>query len=250
MSASLEGPRLKLARAWKHLEDLELAVSVFIKTQGEKVTVEHESETGYRTWVIAEPDQPDVRWNLLIGDVLYNLRSALDYLAWQLVEANGRNPNTTGTGFPLFDDISLYVEKGLPMIQGMSPVVQAAIEAAQPYHRPSPEYRTDSLLLLNRLSNVYKHRHFKLTLLSVKGGGGYELPRDFEPWFGAVEGRTVLAAWKVSDPNMQVDYSPFFDVVFAETPWGDELVVESLQRLMSATTTLVSDLGKIGGLAA
>ena len=224
-------------------------MSVFIKTQKEKVTVEHESETGYRIWVIAEPDQPDVTWSLLIGDILFNLRSALDYLAWQLVEANGKNPNTTGTGFPLFDDISLFVEKGLPMIRGMSPVVQTAIEAAQPYHRPSPKYRTDSLLLLNRLSNVYKHRHFKLTLLSIKGGGGYELPKDFEPWFGPVEGRAVLAAWKVSNPDVQVDYTPFFDVTFAETPWGDEFVLETLRRLMAATVDVVTDLGKVGGLA-
>jgi hypothetical protein len=151
--ASLEGPRLKLERAWAHLEHLEDLTSDFVQAQRRKVTIEHDAETGIRLWVIDEPGKPDPRWNPIIGDVLYNFRSALDHLARQLVIQNGRRPRNTS--LPIYNDIRLYVEKGLPAIEGMSEAVRTAIEAAQPYHRPSPKYRTDSLGRPNGLSRAF-----------------------------------------------------------------------------------------------
>ena len=249
MTASLDGPRLKFRRAWKHLEDLEITISSFVKAETDRVTVENDPETGARLWVLHEPGKPDPAWGTAIGDVLYNLRSSLDHLAWQLVLANGKNPNTTGTGFPIFETIELYVTNGLPQVQGMSERVQAAVEAAQPYHRPSPKWRTDDLLLLNRLNNVYRHRYFKLTLLEVKGGGGFGLPSSMQ--FGVpkdMEGRAIFAVWPDPDPEVQVDYTPLLDIVFADSPWGDERVIETLTRLANTAEATIRYIGRMGGL--
>jgi len=49
-----------------------------------------------RTWHV--PDHVA----LIAGDVLHNLRSALDYLVYALIRANGKTPSTSA-GFPIFD---------------------------------------------------------------------------------------------------------------------------------------------------
>lgn len=247
--ASLDGPLLKLARAREHLEYLQALVGTFIQEETKRVTVEDDPESGYRLLVLNEPRDPPITWNPIIGDVLYNLRSALDHLAFQLVYANNKNPNATGTGFPIFDKIETYVEKGLPQVRGMSQDVQTAIEATQPYHRPSPPWQTDSLLLLNRLNNVYKHRHFKLTVLDVQMVAGFGIPKDFQ--FGDTrpkEGRAVLGAWKPSHEKVDMDGTVHLDVVFADSPWGDDQVVGTLSRLLQTTAETVLSIASVGGI--
>jgi hypothetical protein len=85
--------------------------------------------------------------------------------------------------------------------------------------------------------------------LSVVAGGGVELPEDFQPNFGPIEGRTVLGRWKISDPEMDVNYTPLMDVVFADSPWGDQRVTDSLRRIGDTTEALMAELameGKLG----
>ncbi len=249
-TASLDGPRLKLRRARKHLEDLERLMGSFIEAETKRVAVEHDPQTGARLWVLHQPGKPDPAWGTIIGDVLYNLRSALDHLAWQLVLANGKNPNTMDAGFPIFESVESYATKGLAQVRGMSERVRTEMEAAQPYHRPSTTWRTDDLLLLNRLNNVYKHRHFKLTLLQVTGGGGWGLPDGMQ--FGVpadMEGRAVFAVWPHPKPEVQVNYTPDLDIVFADSPWGDERVIETLTRLANTVEATIRYIGEIAELA-
>ena len=51
----------------------------------------------YRAGDVPELDD---RWALVLGDCAHNLRSALDYLAHELVRANGGNPDED-TEFPV-----------------------------------------------------------------------------------------------------------------------------------------------------
>ena len=46
------------------------------------------------------PGRADVEWSLILGDLLHNLRSALDHLAWQLVVDGGGTPSQD-TNFPV-----------------------------------------------------------------------------------------------------------------------------------------------------
>ena len=48
-------------------------------------------------------------WGVLIGEILHNLRSALDHLIWQLVILEtGAPPTTTKTAFPIFETAAGY----------------------------------------------------------------------------------------------------------------------------------------------
>lgn len=248
MTANLEGTRLKLDRAGKHLEDLEEAVSDFTKSELEKVTIEHEG--GTRLWVIEEPGEVPPEFGPLISDVLHNLRSALDYLATQLVKANNPKAGLSDVGFPIFDNITEFVERGLPMILKMSKGVQAAIEAAQPYHRPTTDWSMDRLLLLNRLNNSYKHSDFKLVALSIEGGHGYTTIEALVPNAGPLEGRTIMLAWPDEDPEVEVNWTFVLDVVFAESPWRDRRVCRTLRELEEVTRQTILEVAKAGGLTA
>src|SRR5439155_21053237 len=59
-------------------------------------------------------EEPDPRWGLIAGDFVHNIRSALDYLAWQLVILNGKRPNSA-VQFPIFTTCGEFVTKGKRM---------------------------------------------------------------------------------------------------------------------------------------
>ena len=248
MNGSFVGPRLKLDRAWAHREQLEDAVSAFTEAERQKVAIEHEA--GTRLWVIDEPSEVPLEFGLLISDALHNLRSALDYLATQLVIHNNEpGVGLSGVGFPIFDNSTEYAERGLPMVSKMSDRVQATIEAAQPYHRPMSQYTTDRLLLLNRLNNAYKHSAFKLVALSIVGGGGIETPSGLAHNAGPLVGRTVLMAWPHEDPDVDVDWTFVLDIVFAEgLPWMDTRVCRTLREIEETTVDLAWSIAEVGEL--
>jgi hypothetical protein len=109
---------------------------------------------------IYEP--PRVDWSLLVGDYLFNLRSALDHLAWQLVLANNAQPGQ-GTEFPIFKDPAAYKKRVARKTAGMQPLVVAVIESLQPYQPWESGAFDHPLWRLHNLCNIDKHRTLLLT---------------------------------------------------------------------------------------
>src|SRR5690606_21763862 len=73
----------------------------------------------------------------IVGDVLHNLRSALDQLAWQLVLFDGGTPNQLTT-FPVLREpptdgrgerVPVTIKPGID-----DPRIHRALEEAQPFH--------------------------------------------------------------------------------------------------------------------
>jgi hypothetical protein len=99
---------------------------------------------------------------LMLGDILHNLRSALDHLAWQLV-LNGSDPkpeHPTRVQFPIYSVGRSKSKKKLTFtnrvkwhLPGVGAPQRAFVDRYQPYHRGQ-----DTLALLARLSNTDKHR--------------------------------------------------------------------------------------------
>ncbi len=118
------------------------------------------------------------------GDIVHNLRSALDHVAWQLVVLDNGQP-TRETAFPLHD--SATNERGNPRVLTIKPGIRdagimAAVEAMQPYAeaRHGHDPRTDALGIVGRLDNIDKHR----LLLTVV----HALDRDMPAYWGSNEG--------------------------------------------------------------
>src|SRR5690349_9702856 len=59
-----------------------------------------------RAFYVVFSEIPDhVRWGVLIGDRVHNLRTSLDHVAWQ---AAGSSDAPSGTEYPIFKDRDLY----------------------------------------------------------------------------------------------------------------------------------------------
>lgn len=161
----LEGIRQKILRAGEHLQEVTEAVSEYvvtgeygIKDQLERQIPEKSGRPG-RTWRVDIGTPPPPRIAVLCGDVLHNIRSSLDHLAWALVIQSGGQPQIPGTRFPILKEGS----RRPPTIEGGVPAaVSEILDVVQPYqagHQP--------LAQLAELSNIDKHRRLNVVAISL-----------------------------------------------------------------------------------
>src|SRR6266568_5030056 len=90
MSAELSYLR-KTDWAEQHLMELSKRVLAFMASEPYGVTDPIEDRRGRRTARLVFTDQPDSDIALIAGDVLYNLRTAFDYLVGSLVPPSERS---------------------------------------------------------------------------------------------------------------------------------------------------------------
>lgn len=124
-----------------------------------------DNATGWCSVYVTPRGFSEPRLGVLVGDLVHNLRSALDYIVIGLVLVAGASV-TTGHKFPIFDDPgkfrkTVYSPAGRPALRKHGPldgVLAGAdlVEELHPYHRPDPH--SDPLWHVCRFSNADKHR--------------------------------------------------------------------------------------------
>jgi len=121
-----------------------------------------------------------VEWSLVLGDVLHNLRSALDLLAWQAVIAGGGVPGKQ-TAFPVFSvNVKAQGDKGVTgALKGAAPRLVESIRRFQPFNRCETQeaLRNDALRILHRLDIEDKH-HLLVVCAVVLGGIRHNVPAE------------------------------------------------------------------------
>jgi hypothetical protein len=152
-----ESPRLlgllvKTERAKKHINDLYSAIRTFCESDPYPVIIEDDPQTGDRVFRVRESRAVPAVISAMLGDAIHNLRSVLDYLAWQLVLANHDTPGNW-TAYPIFESVEKYESHKAGKVKGMSDVAVEMIDATKPY-----QGGTDDLWRLHRLDNIDKHR--------------------------------------------------------------------------------------------
>jgi hypothetical protein len=159
MTASLSGVHLKLKRAKVHLDALNARLDDADRGRLYGLVCEPDTQPGQYV-VKVKKAASDEDWPLLLGDFIHNLRTALDYLVWQLVKANGETPDRSNE-FGIFLDPAIF--DGTPGDQdfkGVHPEARAVIRSVQPFS-PSDKWQTGRLhplFLLRELEIVDKHR--------------------------------------------------------------------------------------------
>ena len=89
----------------------------------------------------------------IAGDVVQNLRTALDHLANQLVWAGSGDPPSRRVEFPIAKDSGTYEREKARKVEGMCPKAIKAIDALKPYKDGN-----DLLWKIHELNNIDKHR--------------------------------------------------------------------------------------------
>lgn len=90
---------------------------------------------------------------LICGDVLQNLRSALDHLAGQLAISAGKTIGKN-SAFPIFENVAKYRSGAAQKVERMRPEARKAIADLEPYGGGKGE----ALWHLHQLNNIDKHR--------------------------------------------------------------------------------------------
>jgi hypothetical protein len=147
----LQGAYLRRERAREHLPDLETVVTTLIKTCESGVAAYEDPETGEwgpAPWVI---DPLRLRAGMLAGEVLYNLRAALDYLVYVVAASDAGTPQD-GTQFLIEDTQQGFTSRSKRFLKGVSEEHIALIRQFQPYKG------CEWTGILRDLSNIDKHR--------------------------------------------------------------------------------------------
>lgn len=182
MGTSTESWRLKLARAQVHLDELSELLLPYRETDEYRMTetTEQKGILAYRAWSQVVPNP---LLAVVLGDVLFNVRSALDHLAVALVPAK----REYRASFPILiidpelvhsNDVKGDADRRQiweKATAGMSSAAVAIIRRNQPFSIPPAlelSYVTlvpdDAVLyLLSRFQNADKHRRLITTAQSL-----------------------------------------------------------------------------------
>jgi hypothetical protein len=153
----LVGVRLKIERAEFQRDALEDEVKTWVEQQRSYVAFEHERDTGWhRIFVRSEAPDPPLMWGVIVGEIIHDLRSALDHTIWQLVLA-GKGVPDRNNQFPIFSRPPKKASDFAKCIRGVSHAAETIIHGLQPYTRPMRR-GSEVLEILGDLSNVDKHR--------------------------------------------------------------------------------------------
>lgn len=176
----------KLDRADKHLRSIEDVIDEDAVSKLLNTWTDRDRKGRVRVRVKEIEEFPGV-WDAWIGECIYNMRSALDHLAYGLnIVGSGEDPppNWGSSQFPIYSDRRTYRKGGRrgrparPLIEYFPRGAKAAVERVQPYHgRKDDPAGARRLSDLAELSNIDKHRRFPV---AAAGQTGMILPSHVE----------------------------------------------------------------------
>ena len=150
-----------------HIRELDAEIQRYVNAKPDVVVRQQESDLDNFTGKLDTGGALPARLPIIVGDFLQNLRSALDYLVWELVGAANNQPSRENM-FPIcstLDAFKAQIKRG--RLQGMAPDAIAEIQSLQPYHL-GQDFDKSTLFVIDDLCNINKHRRILLT--SVHGG--------------------------------------------------------------------------------
>lgn len=150
--------REKIDRARVHSDLLNLEMNTFVQddpnaTLGFVVEFDFDKGECFVRW--GEHTKPPLRWSVILGEFFYDLRSALDHLAYQLVPVADRSDRTE---FPVFWEPDKFHGRDKRKTKGMSDPALAVIESLQPFSEWPEHPQQTTLWRIHDLCNIDKHR--------------------------------------------------------------------------------------------
>jgi hypothetical protein len=254
----LSSARLKIARANHHAKALKTAIDAWLKDRPYEVTLDKDPETGEQVCRIHVLRHPPPEWSILIGEIVYGLRSALDHAVYGLSAPPGGDP-PNGTEFPIFKDEAMFRNTnrpgGLWKARGLSPAALSVVDSVQPFRHGGQEPDRHLLWVLQELCNVDKHRMLNLSStalgamnLTLEAEGSVQVQRSKVREDGPIEDGAEMVRWSViasGEGKVEMNGQIAVDVAFNEAgPAKGERVKGGLDMLGGAVGSIVGMLGE------
>lgn len=166
----LAGIHAKLLRAENQLKQITHEADRLCSDVQHGIVREVREEVDKQVWVYRGkvPNAP-IGWSVTFGEILYNLRSALDHLVWQLVLANGQTPGRHNA-FPITNDAQGWEKIKNNLLNGVNSRHKSMIGQLQPFAGGNTlPFDVSKLKLLDNLSNIEKHRYLIVAFIASKG---------------------------------------------------------------------------------
>ena len=166
----LDGIHAKIRRAEEQIEKMTDEADKLCKDLQQDIIREVHDDVNEQVWVYqgSTPTVP-VEWSVIIGEILYNMRSALDHLVWQLVITNENTPGRNNE-FPIVIDYEDWQQVKDRTLKGVSQRHQTMICSLQPFTGGiGLPFGVSKLKVLDNLSNIEKHRHIVVAVLAANG---------------------------------------------------------------------------------
>lgn len=239
MPRLFEGPKLKIDRAKRHFNELDAEIKAFFARGPYVITTDDDPKSGDRFFKLTIREDVPLSLSAIIGDLVHNLRAALDIAICDAVRSNGASV-VTSNGFPIFDKRREFKREVSRKIDGTNARTRRLIHLLKPY-----KSGRKALWSLHNLDIVDKHntilvaaasyRHF--VLRSKLPVPWQETPVEFpgisirpkDRLFPLKDGATVMkVAAKARRAEIEDDFEFSFEICFGE---GNALAGEPLLAL-------------------
>jgi hypothetical protein len=238
---------LKVKRAEAQTVSLDREIGRWAEIQSNSIYRDLQDNGRDHVYRVGKPEPFRDQWLVIVGEILYDLRSALDHLAHAIVPPPG-----TGSEFPVFhqehgpNGFLAKAPAKLPGLQQGEPDAWDIIERLQPYKRTG---KRDSLWVLHELNIIDKHRYpVARTAAPYETRFGFRLPPgvrlpEFIPAADSLDfvQDNRVATFRFADPHPEVNLQPEFalNVFFDEVASPDEPICQTLLWLARYVRTRV-----------
>jgi hypothetical protein len=149
---SLSSVKYKIDRAGHHLNQLDSLIRGYFELEPYRIMRHEESETGDLIYRLQIRQEVPLEIAGVAGDVVHNLRSALDHLIWRIVELSSGTPSRA-TSFPIRKDKNGFDNSIGNALDGANSRAKSLVRHLRPYRGAN-----DTLWKLHNLDIVDKHR--------------------------------------------------------------------------------------------
>jgi hypothetical protein len=171
-----------------------------------------------KTWEWVERfqvrEEPPLRWGVILGDCVHNLRSALDHLICQLTMLNGGTVvDCAQTQYPIASKSEAQFERMADRrIPGLTPKQRAIVKMTQPYQAGNG-VESHPLHVLAELSNADKHRLINPAYSATKSDAKDVLDRLIGNYRG--DGPSPAKAWWMLERGSRLKHdAAWFRIIF------------------------------------
>jgi hypothetical protein len=164
MRHPLEGVHNKIIRAEEHLATIRAEIA---RHEHKCKIVQRKNLEDRTIEFIGELPEPPILLSVIVGDCFHNLRSALDHLVWQLVEANPPNRGSAKNQFPICKSAADFQKQAKTRLMGITSNAVAVIERLQPFVL-GLSFDWHPLWRINELVNIDKHRTLMITTVFLQ----------------------------------------------------------------------------------
>ena len=233
----LEEIHAKIRRAGDQIDSLTADMDRFCTDIRQSIVREVHDEPDEQVWVFrGETPRAPIEWSLRVGEILHNLRSALDHLVSQLLLANGQKP-TRQNAYPIANDESKW-SRNRDRLKGVTPRIETIVERLQPYTGGiNLPFDVSAFGTLHTLCNIDKHQHLHRFLVRTSGIGPIDFGENHPPLnrsstspplrgsgsCGKIEKGKILLGFNNAavelHPSFQIEV-PFEDARASELPAG------------------------------